>query len=72
VTNSFRHAFCDGTGTLALTLTQQDGWATMVMADDGEGMPENATHGLGLSLIDILVKQPRATRPGAATGGERA
>jgi two-component sensor histidine kinase len=57
LTNSFKYAFTGGTGTFTLVLTHRDGWAKMIMADDGPGIPEDATAGLGHSLIDVLTKQ---------------
>lgn len=57
LTNSFKYAFIEGTGTFTLSLTHQDGRAKMVMADDGPGIPKDATPGLGHNLIDVLTKQ---------------
>jgi two-component sensor histidine kinase len=57
LTNSFKYAFTGGTGAFTLTLTHQDDRAQMVMADDGPGIPEDATPGLGHSLIEVLTKQ---------------
>ena len=57
LTNSFKYAFTAGTGAFTLTLTHQDDRAQMVMADDGPGIPEDATPGLGRSLIEVLTKQ---------------
>ena len=57
LTNSFKYAFTGGTGAFTLTLTHQDDRAQMVMADDGPGIPEDATPGLGRSLIEVLTKQ---------------
>jgi two-component sensor histidine kinase len=57
LTNSFKYAFTGGTGAFTLTLTHQDDRAQMVMADDGPGIPEDATPGLGHSLIEMLTKQ---------------
>jgi two-component sensor histidine kinase len=57
LTNSFKYAFTAGTGTFTLSLTHEDGQAKMVMADDGPGIPEDATPGLGHNLIEVLTKQ---------------
>jgi two-component sensor histidine kinase len=57
LTNSFKYAFTAGTGTFTLALTHRDGRAKMIMADDGPGIPDDATAGLGHSLIDVLTKQ---------------
>jgi two-component sensor histidine kinase len=55
--NSFKYAFTAGAGTFTLTLTQEDSRAKMVMADDGPGVPDDATSGLGHKLIEFLTKQ---------------
>jgi two-component sensor histidine kinase len=57
LTNSFKYAFTAGTGTFTLSLTHQDGQAKIVMTDDGPGIPEDATPGLGHNLIEVLTKQ---------------
>jgi two-component sensor histidine kinase len=57
LTNSFKYAFGEGTGQFTLHLRHEDGRATLVMSDDGPGMPEDARPGLGLGLIDVLTKQ---------------
>jgi two-component sensor histidine kinase len=57
LTNSFKYAFTAGTGTFTLSLTHQDAQAKIVMADDGPGIPEDATPGLGHNLIEVLTKQ---------------
>jgi len=57
LTNSFKYAFTAGAGTFTLRLTHQDERAQLVMADDGPGVPEDATPGLGHSLIEVLTKQ---------------
>ena len=71
LTNSFKYAFGEGSGHFSLRLGHQGGRATLVMADDGPGMPEGIRPGLGLSLIDILTKQiegeARWDAPGSGT-----
>jgi len=57
LTNSFKYAFTGGAGTFTLSLTHRDGQAKMVMADDGPGIPKDATPGLGHNLIEVLTKQ---------------
>jgi two-component sensor histidine kinase len=57
LTNSFKYAFGEGKGHFSLHVGQEGGRAQLVMADDGPGMPEDACPGLGLSLIDLLVRQ---------------
>jgi two-component sensor histidine kinase len=68
LTNSFKYAFTGGTGTFTLVLTHRDGWAKMIMADDGPGIPEDATAGLGHSLIDVLTKQLEGEASWASDG----
>jgi two-component sensor histidine kinase len=70
LTNSFKYAFAAGVGTFTLTLSHQDGRARMVMADDGPGIPKDATPGLGHNLIGVLIKQleAEATWSGAGRG----
>jgi two-component sensor histidine kinase len=57
LTNSFKYAFTGGRGTFTLSLTRDDDRATMVMSDDGPGIPEDAAPGLGHKLIDVLTAQ---------------
>jgi two-component sensor histidine kinase len=57
LTNSFKYAFGEGTGHFSLHLGHEGGRATLVMADDGPGMPEDARPGLGLGLIEVLTRQ---------------
>ena len=45
LTNSFKYAFGEGTGNFSLHLAHEGGRATLVMADDGPGMPEDARPG---------------------------
>ncbi len=57
LTNSFKHAFGAGGGTLSIRLGHRDGEATLVLADDGPGMPAEPKAGLGLKLIELLSRQ---------------
>jgi two-component sensor histidine kinase len=57
LTNSFKHAFGPGGGTLSIRLGHRDGEATLVLADDGPGMPAEPEAGLGLKLIELLSRQ---------------
>jgi two-component sensor histidine kinase len=57
LTNSFKYAFTQGTGTFTLALTHEGRRAKMVMSDDGPGIPKDATPGLGHNIIDVLTKQ---------------
>jgi two-component sensor histidine kinase len=57
LTNSFKYAFVDGSGTFRLDLSQDAARAILVMADDGPGIAKDATPGLGHKLIESLTKQ---------------
>jgi two-component sensor histidine kinase len=60
MTNSFKYAFGHGAGTLSIRLGHHDGDATLVLADDGPGMPAEPEAGLGLKLIELLSRQIEA------------
>jgi two-component sensor histidine kinase len=68
LTNSFKYAFAKGAGTFSVSLTREDGRAQMIMADDGPGIPSNASPGLGLKLIEVLVRQLEAEASWASDG----
>ena len=57
LTNSFKHAFRERGGVLTVRLSHDDRVATLALADDGPGMPEEPETGLGLKLIDLLCRQ---------------
>jgi two-component sensor histidine kinase len=57
LTNSFKHAFCEQGGVLAVKLSHQDGTAILILADDGPGIPGDRASGLGMKLIDLLSQQ---------------
>jgi two-component sensor histidine kinase len=68
LTNSFKYAFRGRSGTLSVALSHTDGGATLVLSDDGPGMPEPVEFGLGMKLIDLLCRQIEAEaswQPGA-------
>ena len=60
MTNSFKHAFRDRGGTLSITLSHDDGEASLTLADDGPGLPAEPKAGLGHQLIDLLSRQIEA------------
>jgi two-component sensor histidine kinase len=60
LTNSFKYAFRDRGGVFSVALAHQDGTATLMLADDGPGMPGEPKSGLGLKLIEMLCKQIEA------------
>jgi two-component sensor histidine kinase len=57
LTNSFKHAFRDRGGVLSVRLSHDDRVATLALADDGPGMPDELETGLGMKLIDLLCRQ---------------
>jgi two-component sensor histidine kinase len=57
LTNSFKHAFRDRGGVLSVRLSHDDRVATLALADDGPGMPDELKTGLGMKLIDLLGRQ---------------
>jgi len=61
VTNSVKYAFPDGTGTVTVRIRSHDDEVSLVVADDGVGLPEDIepenTDTLGLSLVSILTEQ---------------
>jgi two-component sensor histidine kinase len=60
LTNSFKYAFRDRGGVFSVGLAHEDGTATLTLADDGPGMPDEPKSGLGLKLIEMLCKQIEA------------
>ncbi|HSA82623.1 MAG TPA: GAF domain-containing protein [Geminicoccaceae bacterium] len=57
LTNSFKHAFRDRGGVLTVRLSHDDRVATLALADDGPGTPDEAQTGLGMKLINVLCRQ---------------
>jgi len=62
VSNSLKHAFPGGTGTMTITMAEQsEGVYTLMISDDGIGIPEDLdieTSGtLGLQLVKGLVEE---------------
>ena len=78
VTNSIKHAFPDGTGTIEVTLdAQQDGSIALVISDDGCGTDRQVissqvrSQGLGMTILNGLVAQLKATMKIDSTKGTR-
>jgi two-component sensor histidine kinase/putative methionine-R-sulfoxide reductase with GAF domain len=57
LTNSFKYAFAQGSGTFRLNLSQNGASATLIMADDGPGIAADATPSLGHKLIESFTQQ---------------
>ena len=58
VTNSLKHAFPGGrAGTIDLSVRERDGRIHARFADDGVGLPEGRTAGLGTRLMQALASQ---------------
>ena len=65
LTNALEHGFPDpGEGTIALSLTKNNGTATLSVADNGKGLPENfdmdRMGSLGMTLVQTLARQLNA------------
>jgi two-component sensor histidine kinase len=74
VTNSLKHAFPDGTGTIKVTLDLDDGGALLlIVQDDGQGMRSDETRskGLGLTIINGLIDQLQGRMSMRTDGGTR-
>ncbi|MBD2842900.1 histidine kinase dimerization/phosphoacceptor domain -containing protein [Erythrobacter rubeus] len=62
VTNAYKHAFPSTGGTISMRLEADDSRAMVTVVDDGIGFEDTAGRdGIGLSLIDDLAAQIRAT-----------
>lgn len=62
ITNAYKHAFTDlEEGTIAIQLSQEGKTVTLVVSDDGVGLPNdfdiNTSSTLGMTLISTLVQQ---------------
>ncbi|MFN2374365.1 MAG: ATP-binding protein, partial [Cyclonatronaceae bacterium] len=63
LTNSIRHAFPDGReGTISVELAEgSKGTHLLTVKDDGIGYKKRGQKGLGLELVDGLVRQIKGT-----------
>ncbi|ADI74581.1 signal transduction histidine kinase [Methanohalobium evestigatum Z-7303] len=66
VTNSLKHAFSDkSSGQINVSFTEDDSVYTLIVDDNGDGIPEyvdiNETDSLGLQLVNSLVDQINGT-----------
>ena len=61
IVNCYKHAFSDKSeGNIKVTMTEDKGWVTLKVEDDGIGIEENGSrekNTLGLTLINTLVNQ---------------
>jgi two-component sensor histidine kinase len=74
VVNAFKHAFNNKkTGVIRISLKHQGGTIKLVIADNGEGIPDDIDLGnrssLGMMLIDTFKKQLEATMDVSNTNG---
>ncbi len=76
ITNSLKHAFKTGGGTIRVALkSTAPGWLRLTVADDGAGLPQSldiaTTRSMGLQLVVTLAEQLAAelvvTRVGGTT-----
>jgi two-component sensor histidine kinase len=57
VTNSFKHAFTNNTGTVSIKLTKKNSFFILIIEDDGIGYDKNiSSNSLGLILVKTLAK----------------
>ncbi|MBP7000950.1 histidine kinase dimerization/phosphoacceptor domain -containing protein [Amaricoccus sp.] len=59
VTNAVKHAFGPEGGRIDVLLRRAGPQATMTVADDGSGLPEEPTRSSGIRVVDALVRQVR-------------
>jgi two-component sensor histidine kinase len=77
LSNALKYAFPDGrSGTITVTFRCADGSATLVVADDGVGLPAAPSGGelptsLGFRLVAALVRQLHGVSSVEADGGTR-
>jgi two-component sensor histidine kinase len=72
VTNSMKYAFRRGRGIVGVKLeSSEDGAATLMLWDNGKGLPDPSKGGTGLRLIKGLVSQLGATAQWEGVGGAR-
>ena len=73
--NAVEHAFPDGrSGTVAVELARSNGDLTIVVWDDGVGLPEESREGarLGLQIVRALIGELGGTFSLTSNGGTRA
>ncbi len=60
LTNAYKYAFVENTGTITISFTQKENRYTLVVSDNGVGLPEyidiNKSKTLGLRLISSIVR----------------
>jgi PAS domain S-box-containing protein len=75
LTNSLKHAFPSGKGCIVVSASQDGDQVELAVRDDGIGMVEHATPGLGLELLETLSRQLDSklelSRAGGTTGRVR-
>ncbi|WP_243361787.1 sensor histidine kinase [Fundidesulfovibrio terrae] len=76
VTNSLKHAFRNrDRGTITVSTALENGSVNLVIADDGEGLPQgfslNSVSSLGLQIVTMLVRQLHGKLTVEPAGGAR-
>ncbi|HEX6981718.1 MAG TPA: sensor histidine kinase [Balneolaceae bacterium] len=75
VVNAFKHAFKNSGGILSIKLKKENGWAKLIVADNGPGMPANIQtekkDSLGLLLISTFAAQLEAKTEFTGNNGTR-
>jgi two-component sensor histidine kinase len=75
ITNSLKHAFPTGRGEIGLDFNHHDGGYTLIISDNGRGLPEELdfknTKTLGLYMVKILTQQIRGDIELDRTSGTR-
>ncbi len=55
LTNSFKYAFIEGQGEVAVKLQKQDDDVFLRLSDNGPGLSPDAKQGMGLNLIEAMI-----------------
>ena len=75
VTNAIRHAFCEGGGTVTVSVTEEGGKRCLTVHDDGCGLPEGFAPGqgggLGMRVVTAYVRQQGWALDASNDGGAK-
>jgi PAS domain S-box-containing protein len=71
ITNSIKHAFPEGRGTITVGLVRREGTYRLTIADDGVGCPDqpDEQEGLGITLVHQLARQLQGDTSYASDSG---